>query len=97
MSRLLAIALVIVAVLPILVFAADLTNRPLVQAGRERALQRAGVRPAQESQDVRRERIRVRRASIRPTVPSVAMSVVFQLVMLTAIAVVGRRLFALRL
>jgi hypothetical protein len=97
MTRLLAIALVIVTLLPILIFATDLTNRRVLQATRERALQRASVRPRPESQDARRGRIRARRASIHPTVPTVAMSMAFQLVMLAVIAVVGKRLFALRL
>ena len=97
MTRLLAIALVIVTVLPILIFATDFTNSRQLQAVREGTLQRAGVRLAPESEDARRERVRVRRASIYPSVSTVAMSMAFQLVMLILIAVVGRRLFALRL
>lgn len=97
MTRLLAIGLVVVTVLPILIFATDFTNSRALQSARGRALKQAGVRLAPESDDARRERIRVRRASIHPTASTVATSMAFQLVMLIVIAVVGRRLFALRL
>lgn len=97
MTGLLAIAMVVVTVLPILIFATDLTNSHALQSFRERTLQRAGVRIAPESQDVRRERNRVRRANMHPTASSVAMSMASYLVVLIVIAVVGRRIFALRL
>jgi len=97
MTRLLAIALVIVSALPILVFATDFTNSRVLQTARQGAVPRAHARPVTEAPDARRERIRVRRAGIHPTMPSVAMAIAFQLVMLTAIAAVGRWLFVLRL
>jgi hypothetical protein len=97
MTRLLAIALVIVTALPILVFATDFTNSRVLRAARQAAAPRARARPVTETPDARRERIRVRRAGNHPTVPGVAMAIAFQLVMLTAIAVVGRRIFVLRL
>jgi hypothetical protein len=97
MTRLLAIALVIVTILPILIFATDFTNSRVLRDARGRALQRAGVSVSPESQDARRERIRTRRASIHPTAWTVAEAMMFQLVMLTAIAVLGKRLFKLRL
>ena len=97
MTKLLAIALVVVTLLPIVIFATDFTNSRQLASGRERTLQRAGVKTVPESDSARRGRVRVRRASMHPTGYRVMMSMTFQLVMLIAIATVGRRLFALRL
>ena len=97
MTKLLATALVIVTLLPIVVFATDFTNSGAVRATRQTVLKRAAVRGREEAPGVRRERTRMQRAKIHPSVATVLMSVTFQIVMLTAIAVVGRRLFALRL
>jgi hypothetical protein len=97
MTRLLAIALVIVTLLPVLVFATDFTNSRALQSARERTVPRTGIRRDRGSPEARRLSIRARRATIHPTAPSVAMAFGFQLVMLTVLAVVGRRLFALRL
>jgi hypothetical protein len=96
-TRLLAIALVVVTVLPILIFATDFTNSHALQSFRTRTLQRAGVGLTPESQDARRERNRIRRASMYPTASTVATSMAFHLVVLIVIGVAGRRIFALRL
>lgn len=97
MTKLLAVGLVILAVLPLLIFATDLPNRSFMRNARQRAQQGSG-RPAEDAnREVRRERIRERRAKIRVEPARVAYAVAFQLVMLTAIAAVGRRLFSLRL
>ena len=97
MTRLLAIALVVVTVLPIAVFATDLTNRPVFTGLRERAGQRVNTRRVPEAPEARREQLRVRRARARPTVARVVGSMVLQFAVLLAIAVAGRWLFALRL
>jgi hypothetical protein len=97
MIKLLAIALVIVTVLPIVIFATDITNSGALRATRQATLQRAGVAAQEENPDTRRERVRARRAQIHQTVATVVMSMTLQLVILTAMALVGRRLFALRL
>ena len=97
LTKLLGVALVIVAVLPLLIFATDFTNSQVLRSARKAATQRSSNRPAEESEDAMRERIRIRRAKMHPVVPSVALAMTFQLVMLSAIAFVGRRLFALRL
>jgi hypothetical protein len=97
MTKLLAVALVIVTVLPILIFVTDFTNSRALRAARQNATQRAGVTLRTENPDARRERIRVIRAKRHPTVGTMVMSMAFQLVMLAAIAVVGRWMFVLRL
>ena len=97
MTRVLGIALVIVTLLPILIFATDFTNSRTLQTARAHALKRAGVTERAESDSVRRERIRVRRARIHPSAMSFLAAMGFQLVMLTAMAIVGHRLFVLRL
>jgi hypothetical protein len=101
MTRLLAIALVVVSVLPVLIFATDFTNSSFLRSARQRTRPRAqqagALRQPAEADSVRREQVRVRRARIHPTALSITTSMTFQMVMLIAIAVVGRRLFALRL
>ena len=94
---LLVIALITVTVFPILIFATDLTNWRVLQSLRERALHRAGVSISAESQNARRERKRQSRANIHPRASTAATSMAFQLAVLIVLAVVGRRLFALRL
>jgi len=97
MTKLLGIGLVILTVLPLVIFATDLPNRVFMRAARQRAQQSAGVRNAEEDREGRRQRIREQRAKIHVTPARVAYAIVFQLVMLTVIAAVGHRLFALRL
>lgn len=97
MTRLLAIALVVVTVLPIVVFTTNVTQRRVLAAARDRALQQGDVRRRPESPDARREQVRARRARQHPTAARFAEAMTLQLAMLFAIAVVGRRLFALRL
>ena len=97
MTMLLVIALITVTVFPILIFATDLTNWRVLQSLRERALHRAGVSISAESQNARRERKRQSRANIHPRASTAATSMAFQLAVLIVLAVVGRRLFALRL
>ena len=97
MTKLLAIGLIILAVLPLVIFATDLPNRSFMRAARQRAQQGSGRRNEDENREARRQRIRESRSKIQVSVPRVAYAIVFQLVMLTAIAAVGRRLFSLRL
>lgn len=97
MTKLLAIALVIVTLLPIVIFATDFTNSEVVRASRQAAFKRAGVNVPEDTPEARRARVHDRRAKIQPTVGTVFLSVTIQFVILTAMAVVGRRLFALRL
>jgi hypothetical protein len=97
MTKLLAVGLVILTVLPLLIFATDLPNRSFMRAARQRA-QQGSNRPNEDAnREVRRERIRKERAKIQVNPARIAYAIVFQLVMLTVIAVVGRRLFSLRL
>lgn len=96
-TKLLVIALITVTVLPILIFATDLTNWRVTQSLRERALERSGVTINAQSPDVRSERRRVSRANIHPTALSAVMSITIHLGTLILFAVAGRRLFALRL
>ena len=96
-QRILAVALVIVTVLPILVFATDFTSSRSPQRARQGALERGGVPERRDAPDTRRERIRVRRAMFHPTVATMVTSMGFQLVMITVMGVVGRRLFTLQL
>jgi hypothetical protein len=97
MTKLLAIGLVILTVLPLVIFATDLPNRAFMRAARQGAQQRAGVRHADENPELRRQRVRELRARIHVEPVRAAFAIVFQLVMLTIIAVLGRRLFSLRL
>jgi hypothetical protein len=96
-TRLLAIALVVVTLLPIAVFATDLTNRHIVTSLRDRTRQEANAQRATLPPDIRREQLRARRARQQPSAARFAMSIALQFAMLLVIAVVGRRLFALRL
>ena len=97
MTKLLAIGLVILAVLPLLVFATDLPNRSFMRNARQRAQQGSG-RPAEDAnREVRRQRIREQRAKIHVNPLGIATAMLFQLGMLTVIAAIGWRLFALRL
>ena len=97
MTKILAVGLVILTVLPLLVFATDLPNRSFMRNARQRA-QQGSRRPTEDAnREVRRQRIREQRARIHVEPARVGYAVVFQLLMLTAIAAVGRRLFSLRL
>lgn len=97
MTKLLAIGLVILTVLPLLIFATDLTNRNVLRNARHRAQQAAGERRPEENREVRRLRVREMRSKIHVNPLGIATAIVFQLVMLTVIAAVGWRLFSLRL
>ncbi|MDQ2668392.1 MAG: hypothetical protein M3Z05_20710 [Gemmatimonadota bacterium] len=96
-TELLAIGLVILTIPPLVIFATDLPNRGVMRAARHRAQQASGDRLVDEDREARRQRIREDRSTIHVTVPRVGCAIVFQLVTLTVIAVVGRRVFALRL
>ena len=96
MTRILAIGLVILAVLPLIVFATDLTNRGVMRTARQRA-QQVGARTGDENREVRRQRVREQRAKIHVNPLGIATAMLFQLGMLTVIAAIGWRLFALRL
>lgn len=101
MTRLLAVALVIVSVLPVLIFATDFTNSSFLRSVRQRSRQReqqvGTVRSPAPNDSLRREQVRIRRARIHPTASTFVMSLGFQLVLLIAMGVAGRRIFALRL
>jgi hypothetical protein len=97
MTKLLAIGLVILAVLPLVIFATDLPNRSFMRAARQRA-QQGSTRPNEDvNREVRRLRVRAQRAKLHVNPLGVASAIVFQLVMLIVIAGVGRQLFSLRL
>jgi hypothetical protein len=98
MTRLLAIALVIVTMLPILIFATDFTNSRVLQTAREESLRRAGVTPKRSPEAGQvPKRKQGRRTRPRPTPLTVMTSMASYLVILTLMAIVGRRVFALRL
>jgi hypothetical protein len=97
MTKLLAIGLVILTVLPLVIFATDLPNRTFMRTARQRAQQGSGAPQEDANREVRRQRVRAQRAKIHVNPLGIASAIVFQLVMLTVIAAVGWRLFALRL
>ena len=96
MTKLLAMGLVILAVLPLIVFATDLTNRGVMRTARQRA-QQVGAETGEENREARRQRVREQRAKIHVNPLGIATAMLFQLGMLTVIAAIGWRLFALRL
>ena len=98
MTKILAIGLVILTVLPLIIFATDLPNRMFMRNARQRAVV-AGVRTsgADENREVRRQRVRQQRSKIHVNPLGIAYAIVFQLAMLAVIAAVGLRLFSLRL
>ncbi len=99
MSNLLALILVVLAVLPIVIFATDATNRgPLLRAGHAgRAVAERRARVAPEDAAARLERRRESRAARHPTLVSVLFGTAVQIFWITAAGVIGRRLFKLRL
>lgn len=97
MTKLLAVGLMILTVLPLLIFATDLPNRGFMRNARQRVQQQAGAPRREVDREVRRQRISEERAKVRVNPGRFSYAIVFQLVMLVALAVVGRRLFSLRL
>lgn len=97
-TRLLAAALVIVAILPIAIFATDFTQSGMIRAARRRVQERErGSTQPRMSDSARREMVRVRRARRHPTPGTIAESMAFQLIMIVVIGAAGRKIFALRL
>ena len=94
-SRLLGLALVTCAVLPLVIFATDATNSRPVRAARATALKRAGVTQLDDS--TRSQRARASRARRHPGIGRVTGSMLLELFWIVVIAAGGRRLFALRL
>ncbi len=97
LTKLLAVALVIVTLLPLLIFAVDLPHWRSVEAARARALARAGVTERPESEEAFRVRRLVRRATIVPSPGSLAEALATQLGVLIVVGTLGRRVFTLRL
>lgn len=105
-TRVLAVALVVVAVLPIAIFATDFTQSDVLRSARARVRERErerergralGRREPQLTDSARRERVRVRRAQIQPSPGSMIASIGFQVILIVAIGAAGRKIFALRL
>ena len=93
--RLLAATVVLLAGLPLLIFATDATQRGPIVTARNAARQRAGLAEVPDS--ARRARRRAQRERVRPTLMSAAVGLIVQLFWVAVIAVVGRKFFGLRL
>jgi hypothetical protein len=87
--------LMVFCVLPLLIFATDATSGRAAKAARAEVARRSGARP--ESDSTRRERVRRGRANIHPDVGSIVSGLSLQLFWVAVVAVIGRRIFGLRL
>jgi hypothetical protein len=94
---LLALIIVVLAVLPLAVFATDLPNSRALRAAREQVAERSGRHFVDEDPDVRRRRLMLRRETLGTTWPRIVESMVVQFAFVAAAGIVGRRVFGLRL
>jgi hypothetical protein len=94
---LLALIIVVLAVLPLAVFATDLPNSRALRAARAQIAERSGRRFVEDDPDVRRRRLMVRREALDTTWPRALESMFVQFAFVAAAGFVGRRWFALRL
>ena len=94
-TRLLAATVVFLALLPIVIFATDATQRGPLVAARNAAVQRAGTTQVPDS--VRRARRRAQRRRIHPTLTTVIPGMAVQLFWVALFGIVGRTYFRLRL
>ena len=96
-SALLALIIVVLAVLPLAVFATDLPNSRALRAAREQVAERSGRRFVEEDPDLRRRRLMLRREALGTTWPRAVESMFVQFAFVAAAGIVGRRVFGLRL
>lgn len=96
-SALLAAIVVVLAVLPLAVFATDLPNSRVLRSAREAVAARSGRREVVEDADARRRRLMLRRETLGTTWPRAAEAMLVQLAFVAAAGVVGRKWFGLRL
>ena len=95
LTRLLVAILITFSVLPIVIFATDMTNSRVARSARSAVAQRTGR--TDEDLEARRARVRVSRARIHPTVGNAIGVMLIQLFWVAMGAAVGRRIFGLRL
>lgn len=94
-TRLLGAIVVFLAVLPIVMFATDATQRGPLVAARTAAMRRVGATQLPDS--VRRARQRTQRQRIHPTLMTATLGMTVQLVWVAVFGIVGRKYFRLRL